>query len=83
MKIASHRIQSSRPHFHGLPPTIYVMTFTFWLNNSGYVSPSSLQPLIAMSGDEVVVVEMRVGAMDAIDFSKLARTERFLFIKAP
>ena len=44
---------------------------------------SWFEPLIAMSGDEVVVVEMRVGAMDAINFSKLARAERFVFIEAP
>jgi AraC-like DNA-binding protein len=36
-----------------------------------------------MSGHEVVVVEMRVGAIDAVNFSELAWDERFAFIEAP
>ena len=36
-----------------------------------------------MSGDEVVVVEMRVGAIDAVNLRELAGAERFVFIEAP
>ena len=36
-----------------------------------------------MSGDEVVVVEMRIGAIDAVNLSELAWAKRFVLIKAP
>ena len=41
------------------------------------------QPLIAMSGDEVVVVKMRVRAMDAVNLGKLPRAQRFMLIETP
>ena len=43
----------------------------------------SVEPLIAMSGDEIIVVQMRVGATDAVNFIELAGAQRFVLIKAP
>ena len=36
-----------------------------------------------MSGDEVVVMEMRIGAIDAVNLSELVGAQRFVFIEAP
>ena len=36
-----------------------------------------------MPGDEVVIVQMRVGAMHAIDLSELAGAESFVLVEAP
>ena len=41
------------------------------------------QPFIPMLGDEGVVVEVRVGVVDAVDFGELAGAEGFLGIQAP
>lgn len=43
----------------------------------------SPQPLVAMLRDEIVVVQMRIGGMHAVDLLKLARTERFFGVEAP
>lgn len=43
----------------------------------------SPQPLIAVLRDEIVVVQMRTGRVNAVDLLKLARTERFVLVEAP
>jgi len=36
-----------------------------------------------MARHEVIVVQMRISAIDAVDFGRLAVTEAFVFIEAP
>ena len=50
---------------------------------SGGDSDSTPQPLVEVFANEVVVVQMRIGAIDAVDLFRLARAERFVGIEAP
>ena len=36
-----------------------------------------------MRGDEIVIVQMRIGVMDACDFLRLSRRQRLLWIQTP
>ena len=41
----------------------------------------STQPIVAMFGDESIVVQVRICRLDAVDFFELPRTERFAVIR--
>jgi len=41
------------------------------------------EPVVAIGGDEGVVVELGVGGVDAVDFGELAGAEGFVGVEAP
>src|SRR6185369_6761424 len=44
---------------------------------------SALQPLVAVGGYKIVIVQMRIGAIHPINFLALPATQRLVFVQAP
>lgn len=66
----------------------YPAPVVVWLSTSSRRNVSSctewlLQPLVTVGGDKVVIVEVWIGAMHAIDFRELAGTKCLMLIQAP